>query len=348
MPKDIVGVDIGSSSIRAVEVSDANGARPSVLRYCEVPLPSGAAKSGDVLEVHSVAGALKSLWTAGGFKSKDVVLGMGSQRVLARDLTVPKMSLQQIRESLPFQVQEMLPVPVADAILDFYPVSETVSESGTVVNGLLVAAVTEAVTANVNAVQLAGLNTIEVDLVPFALARVFLREQNAVGTIAIIDFGASTTNVVIATNGVPQFVRIIPSGSDDISKALSARLNITAEVAEQAKHLLGIGTGTVQPEHQEAVQTIIEATGQLLTSIRNTLNYFVNSHQQEPIARIILNGSGARLTGFPDALSELTRTPVTVEHGFENIKFSPSAESASAGDRGSMTVALGLALGSTH
>jgi len=343
--KDIVGVDIGSSSIRAVEVSDANGARPTVVRFYEVALPPGAVKSGDVLEVHSVGGALKSLWTAGGFKSKDVILGMGSQRVLARDLTVPKMSLQQIRESLPFQVQEMLPVPVSEAILDFYPVSEAVTESGPVVNGLLVAAVKEAVTANVTAVQLAGLNTLEVDLIPFALARAFLREQNAKGTVAIIDFGSSTTNVIVATNGVPQFVRIIPAGSDDISQALSAKLGYTHEVAEQAKYALGIGAAAVQPEHQQAVQTITEATGQLLTSIRNTLNYFVNSRQQEPISRIVLSGAGARLPGFPDALGELTRIPISIEDGFENVKMGPNAAGSSSGDRGSMTVALGLALG---
>jgi len=296
--------------------------------------------------VHSVAGALKSLWSAGGFKSRNVVLGMGSQRVLARDLTVPKMSIQQIRESLPFQVQEMLPVPVADAILDFYPVSEGVGENGPVVHGLLVAAVKEAVTANVTAAQLAGLNAVEVDLVPFALARVHLRDNNSKGTVAIVDFGASTTNVVIATDGIPQFVRIIPAGSDDISKALTSRLGYSAELAEQAKYALGIGGTQVAPEHQQAMQTITEATAQLLTGIRNTLNYFVNARQQETIARVVLSGTAGRLPGFVEALGELTRLPVLVENGFEGMKLAPGAEGASSGERSSMSVALGLALGS--
>src|SRR5690554_4049441 len=136
MAKRIVGVDIGNDAIRAVEVLDPAGARPTIERFHEVPLPEGAARSGDVLEVHTVSASLKRLWSEGGFKSKSVALGMGNQRVLARDLTVPRMPLARIRESLPFQVQEMLPVPVADALLDFYPVSEAEGENGPVINGL--------------------------------------------------------------------------------------------------------------------------------------------------------------------------------------------------------------------
>jgi type IV pilus assembly protein PilM len=343
--KGIVGVDIGNDSIRAVEVTDAAGNHPTVVRFHEVPLPEGAAHSGDVLEVHTVASALKRLWVDGGFKSRDVVLGMGNQRVLARDLTVPKMPMKQLRESLPFQVQDMLPVPVAEAILDFYPVSEGVVDGNPVVNGLLVAAVKEAVMANITATQLAGLNPVEVDLIPFAITRVHMRGERVAGTVALIDVGATTTNVIIATDGVPQFVRIIPAGGDEITKALVTRLDMTTAVAEQAKRALGIITVGVAPEHRPAVEVIHEATGQLLNGLRNTLNYFVNSRQEEAINRIILTGGGSRLPGFTSALGEVTRVPVTTDDGFGGVKVSRGGEATDDG-RGAMTVALGLALGS--
>ncbi|MCY7287227.1 MAG: pilus assembly protein PilM, partial [Cryobacterium sp.] len=112
MATSVVGIDIGSSSVRAVEVADPGKAMPTVLRYFEVPLPDGAVSRGEVLEPNTVAAALRQLWSDGRFKSRKVILGMGNQRVLARDLTVPKMSLARIRQSLPFEVQEMLPVPV--------------------------------------------------------------------------------------------------------------------------------------------------------------------------------------------------------------------------------------------
>lgn len=345
MAKGIVGLDIGSNSIRAVEVGDATGSKPRVLRYREAPLPEGAAVSGDVVELHTVASAIKALWSAGGFKSKDVVLGMGNQRVLARDFTVPKMSMLQIRESLPFQVQELLPVPVADAILDFYPVSESMSESGPVINGLLVAAIKETVLANVKAAELAGLNPVGMDLIPFALTRVHLRNDRSTGAAALIDIGATTTNVVIAKAGIPQFVRIIPAGSEDITKALIAKFQISRHDAEEVKRALGLDVVNTPAAQRPVIEAIYEAAIQLLTSLRNTLAYYANAHQNDPINRIVLTGGGSRLIGLDRVLGELTKLPVSRDDGFSNVVLSRGMESDVAG-RSSMSVALGLALGS--
>src|SRR5919202_772516 len=99
------------------------------------------------LEIGSTA--LKRLWASAGFTSKQVVIGIGGQRVLARDLTVPRMPLKRIRESLPFLVQETLPVPVDQVLLDFYPVELGEGEHGPVVHGLLIAALAATVRANI-------------------------------------------------------------------------------------------------------------------------------------------------------------------------------------------------------
>ena len=148
-----IGVDIGSTALRAVEVRDPDKARPTVLRYCEVPLPDGAVSRGVVIDPDVVAAALKQLWSKGGFRSKSVVLGIGNQHVLVRDLTVPGATLAAIRESLPFQVQDMLPMAVADAQLDFYPTTDVPGGDGAAVAGLLVAAGKEAVLGNIEAVR---------------------------------------------------------------------------------------------------------------------------------------------------------------------------------------------------
>lgn len=346
MAKSIVGLDIGSNSLRAVEVADATSHKPRVLRYREVPIPDGAAISGDVIELHTIAAAIRALWGSGQFKSKNVVLGMGNQRVLARDFSVPKMSMLQIRESLPFQVQDLLPVPVADAILDFYPVSESMGENGPVINGLLVAAVKDAVLANVKAAELAGLNPVGMDLIPFALTRVHLRGDSGRAAVALVDIGATTTNVIIAKNGIPQFVRIIPAGSEDITKALINKFQISQHDAEQAKRHLGLDVVNTPAAQRPVIEAIYESAMTLLTSLRNTLSYYANAHQQDPISRIVLTGGGSRLVGLDRVLSELTKLPVNAEDGFTNIQLARSVKRADASDRSSMSVALGLALGS--
>ena len=347
MAHNIVGVDISSWGIRAVEVRDAATTKPTVLRSKSILLPEGAVLRGEVEEVSTVATALRQLWSMGGFTSKDVVLGIGNHRVLARDLSVPRTSLSRIRESLPFQVQEMLPVPVEDALLDFYPISEGQSDQGPVVHGLLVAAIKESVTANVKAAQLAGLNPIDVDLIPFALSRLLLRGASIMGIVSIIEIGANTSTVIIAKDGVPQFVRIIPVGGDDLTNAIKSESSLTQEQAEAAKRALGLSTVGVPVDQRPIVEVIYKVAGELLNSIRNTLNYFSTARPQEPIRQIILTGGGAKLTGFAQALQENTRMPIIFADPLATIaadrRFIAEHQ---GGDVDSVSVALGLALGS--
>jgi type IV pilus assembly protein PilM len=342
MGKTIVGVDISANGIRAVELGDATKARPTLLRHHSVALPPGAVNRGEVVEPSTVATALKQLWSTGGFTGKD-----GNSRVLTRDLSVPKASLKRIRESLPFQVQEMLPFPTEDALLDFYPISESDSETGPVVNGLLVAAVKEAVLGNVNAVQLAGLHPVEVDLVPFALSRVLLRGANSTGTTAVIDVGASTTIVIVCTASVPQFVRIIPTGGDDLTTALSTRLSIPMGNADALKRSTGLAATANSAEQADVLPIMFELTSELVTSLRNTLSYFASSRQGDVVERIILTGGGAQLAGFAEALAEFTRLPVSRGNPFETMDISRKIDQAALNQQGSsLAVAIGLALGS--
>lgn len=347
MTSTIVGVDIGRSSVRAVEVRDAAKGRPTLLRFGELPLPEGAASRGEVIEPNTFAVTLKRLWKQSGFSSRNVVLGMGNQRVLARDLTVPRMSLRRIRESLPFTVQDMLPVPASEALLDFYPVSETVTEAGPAVNGLLIAAIKDAVLANVKATRLAGLNTLNVDLNPFALSRIMLSRQRVPGTIALIEIGADTTCVLIATDGVPQFVRIIPTGGADLTRALQTELDVDETTAESVKTALGLAASVSSIDEQKAVEVIYRVTSELLTSLRNTINYFVNTRQPNAVTGVVLAGGGASLRGLPEALSEMTRLPVSLGDPLVSMGLSRRLDAEELRQhRVRLSVALGLAVGS--
>jgi len=338
----IVGVDFGSNVLRGIELEYAAKKRPVVTRYHEVSLPEGAVRNGEVVEENTVATALKRLWAEGKFRTRDVVLGLGNQKVLARDLTVPQASIENIRESLPFQVQDLIPVPVAEALLDFYPIADVQTDTGPGISGLLIAAVKASVLSNVNAVRRAGLWPVDMDLIPFALQRSI--GANVSGTAAVIDIGATTTNIVIATNGVPQFVRIIPAGGEDLTRALVTQLGIERELAERVKAGIGMATGSVLPENRPAVEVIYEVTRELLNSLRNTLNYFANTRENRHVEHVVLSGGAALLPGLAETLATMTSMKVSVAAPFESVELGKDARHL-AGSPARAAVALGLVLG---
>jgi type IV pilus assembly protein PilM len=348
MGSTIVGIDIGSRSLRAVEVQGAAKARPVITRYHEVALPEDSVRRGEVLEVGTVADALKTLWSTGKFTTRNVVLGMGGQRVFARDLIVPRAPIEQIRESLQFQVQDLLPVPVEDAILDFYPISEGASSDGPIVNGLLIAAIKDAVTQNVNAAVKARLNAVHVDLIPFALTRALAPISSSTSLTVLIGVGADTTNVVIAQGGVPLFVRILPSGGDDITRAMSTTLQLDLAQAEALKRQLGLGSADVPLENRPAVEIIYAVVGELFNSIRNTLNYFLSTKRNTQLERVIVTGGGTQLAGFNPALSEMIGLPVSQAEPLGGAQLSKAVSSGTTPQqKDAMSTAYGLALGTS-
>lgn len=348
MNKNIVGIDIGSHSVRAVEMKNPDKTKPTVLKFHEVPLPDGSVRRGEVLEVATVADALKQLWATGGFTTKNVVLGMGGPRVLSRDLSLPKAPIAQLRESLPFHVQDMLPVPVNEALLDFYPISEFESEAGMMVKGLLVAAIKDAVSANVEAVTQAGLRPAQVDLIPFALARALAPARSKPGLSAVVSIGANTTNVVIVLDGVPQFVRIIAAGGDDITRALVSRLEIAPGEAESFKRDFGLNSSGVSVEKRPAAEIVYEVAGELLTSIRNTLSYYVNTTPGSALQRVIVSGGGSQMPGLVQAIGEWSKIPVEIAEPLGGADFSRAARVKAPDEHNdAMTTAFGLALGAS-
>lgn len=346
MAQTVVGVDFAAGIVRAVEIG-GTVRRPVIERYSEIMVPEGAIVRGEVVEQHTVATALKQLWANAGFSSKKIAIGIGNHRVIARDLTVPRASRARIRESLPHQVQDMIPMPVAEAILDFYPVSETDGVHGPQIQGLLVAAAKDAVMGNIKAAKLAGLTTVAVDLIPFALLRVLSQSVDVAGTVALVEIGGSTTSVVVATNGVPQFIRIIPTGSDQLTLALVERLEIDSSQAELLKRHIGLSATPVAPENQLALEVIYEVAGELLTSLRNTISYFTNTRPEQPVRQILLAGDGALLPGCERAVTEVTRVKAVLVDHLAGVELSRKMdETELRANRPNLAVALGLTLGS--
>jgi type IV pilus assembly protein PilM len=314
VPKTRIGLDVGSTAVRAAELTE--GSPPTVIRAAQVPLPGGAVENGEVREVEAVAEALRELWTRGGFKSRRVWMGVGNQRVVVREIALPAMPEKELRQSLGFQVQEFIPMPVDEAVLDYHLIEEIEVEGRPMMRLLLVAAQKAMVDTLVAAATGAKLEPMGLDLVPFAMVRAVGAtgagmELETTGGEAVVDVGAHVTNIVVHAAGETRFVRILPSGGRDITVAIARGLSIDDEVAERLKRDETVEDvdATLEQAHEIAMQ---RAT-QFVDEIRSSLEFYTAQTQGARIERLLISGGGSKLEGFIDILRQ--RIPVTVEPG---------------------------------
>ena len=352
MPKTgVVGLDIGSTHVRAAEVRLGRGGTAAkrtatLTRYAEIPLPLGAVRDGEVADAETVTTALKELWAAGKFTSRDVNLGVGNQRVIVRELELPWMPMAHIRASLPFQVQELIPMSVDDALLDYYPTGERENATGRVVQGMLVAATRDTVRNKIMAVQSAGLRPRMVDLNPFALLRSLAGGEHAERTVALVEIGARITQVVIAAKGVPRFIRMLPSGGQNVTDAVANALGIAAAEAEEIKRVVGIGrpVGADLADAGEAINTVVRP---LVEAIRNTFVYYASNNPGAGIETAVLTGGGAQLPGLDRYLAATSRLTVVAGDPLAAVKVAATAhfdvDPASAFAATPVGLALGVA-----
>jgi len=327
--KAMVGLMIVEESVRAVEVRRPGSKNPKLVRYAEVPLPPGVAGDGEVLDSAAVALALQQLWAEGRFSTKKVVLGVGNRRILVRDTTVPLLPMDQIRKSLPFQVQDVLPVPADEAVLDFYPLAEQTSPQGTTeVRGLLVAAVADMVSDLIETVRKAGLTVDTVDLAPFGLARAAALRIDPDQTVLVAHVGAHTSYLVVMQAGIPQLVRIVPAG-------------VPVRKAETGKHRAQIEEllTSAMPDDTAEESRLVES---FATRVRSTVDFHRARHPEAEPAAIFVCGEGAAHEGVLPALERLVGLPAK-ELPVEEVL--TMQKSVSTGLRGlGLVTPVGLAL----
>lgn len=309
----MVGLDIGTSAVRAAELTFAKGAA-TLERFGQVALPPGAVRDGEVVDSEAVAGALRQLWAQARFSSRKVVVGVANQKVVVRQVDLPWLPADELRGSLAFQVADVIPMPVEDVILDLHPLEEFTSEAGgRMVRVLLVAAGRDMVGSAVLAVGQAGLTPSLVDLNSFAVLRALVRRDagpDAPQAEVIVDIGASVTNIVVHEGGVPRFVRILLRGGADITDAVAERLGVPLEEAEALKQSTGIEPFVGGTEAHPASRAIETTGSALVDEVRSSLDFYLGQPGAVRIHRVVLSGGGSRLTGLAARLSAATRLPV--------------------------------------
>jgi type IV pilus assembly protein PilM len=352
-----IGLDVGTNAVRAVEVQlSRNG--PVIERVGQVALPHGAVMAGEVVDAAAVAAALRRLWKEVGFSSRRVVVGVANARVVARLAELPDMPDAEIRSSLQYQVQDLIPIPVQEAELDHQVLERvpTAEGTGTTLRLLLVAAHHDMLRSLLAALEGAGLEALRIDLVPFALIRALYDESDlALGEEAddprhglpqaIIGVGAGVTNVVIHERGLPRFVRTLPTGGNAVAEALSNELDLELDAAEGLKRSLDAGH-LMGPDGDRAVAVVSSALSPVLDEIRGTLDYYVSSPEGGPLGRVVVTGGGARLPELCDRLEASLGVPVDRAAPLKGVGLGRTGFPAEVlrAEADLLTVPLGLAL----
>ncbi|MCZ2824686.1 MULTISPECIES: type IV pilus assembly protein PilM [unclassified Modestobacter] len=342
----VVGLDLGATQVRGAELEFGKegpqaDARATLVRYGAVDLPPGSVHDSEVVDTQAVADALRRLWTQAGFTTKNVVIGVGNQRIVVREIELPWMPMADLKRSLPFQVADLLPMPVDEALLDFVPTEEVSHSGARQVRGMLVAARRDTVGTNLRAVEAAGLRPLMVDLSAFALQRALIRGARRDQTVAVVDIGERATTVLVAARGVPKLVRIIAAEGMEAADAVATG-RLTVEAGE--RHGIGAvptGVGLREP----ATAAVSEVTRSLVESIRNTFVYYASQHPGAGIDLALLTGGGADLGGFRRRLASESRMPVAIADPLEWVDVDAELASSLAGQLDRLAVSIGLAQG---
>jgi type IV pilus assembly protein PilM len=318
--KTRIGLDVGSTAARAVEVN-VNSDPPVLVRAAQVPMQPGAMENGEVRQPEAVSEALRELWRRGGFKGRQVYMGVGNQRVVVREVALPWLPVKELRDSLPYQVQEFIPIPVEEAVLDFDPLEEFEQDGRRMIRVLLVAAQRTMIDTLVHTATAAKLEPLGLDLIPFALIRSVgvadgpvLEEESEE---ALIDVGADVTSICVHARTVPRFVRILPSGGNDITLAVARALGMPEEDADRMKRGEAVEGGPSPADAQRVAQG---RTVSFVDEIRSSLEFY---HAQSPGSRIghmRVTGGGSKLPGFLQLLSDRLGTPAEPGSVFARVR----------------------------
>jgi len=342
--KSVVGLDIGSSAVKAVELK-ASGKGYKVIAFGTEPIPPDSIVDGAIIDGTGVAEAIKRLFENKAFKSKDVAASLSGNAVIVKKITLPVMTEAELAESIYWEAEQYIPYDIQDVNLDYQILDAgTGADSKGTMDVLLVAAKKEKIADYTGVISQAGRTPVVVDVDAFALQNAY--EMNygldSAAIVVLLNAGASAININILSGGQSLFTRDISVGGNSYTEALQKELNLTSENAEQLKK----GHAVEGATFDEAKPVLHAVTENVLLEIQKTFDFFKATAASDRIDRIYLSGGASRVDGFAAALEERFGAPVEPFNPF--IKMSFDADKLGVGDPESLVptaaVAVGLAL----
>jgi type IV pilus assembly protein PilM len=340
--KNLVGLDIGSSSVKAVELQKKGGSLQLVSLGYE-NLQTDTIVDGQIMELNNVSNVISSIFNEHKIKTTRVAAGVSGHSVIVKNIVVPQMSEEELHESFSWHAEEHIPFDIADVNLDY----QITGNSSDALSVLMAACKSDKIANVKQAIQLAGKQPVIVDVDAFALQNCYEINYRPVAgdVVALLNIGASTMNINILRGARSVFARDASVGGSQYTSLLQKELGLTFEQAEAVKRGMPLPEGT----EPRAIQPILETVSDILAlEIQKTMDFYraTADEGEAAIQKILISGGGSKLPGLADYLAKRFEIPVEVFDPFRQIqvdsrRFDPDYMREVVPE---MAVAVGLAL----
>lgn len=328
-----LGIDLGGSSIKAVELRDNNG-RPQLVTYGFVELESNILKTSNEKDREYVVHALKQIMKEARVTSNKVVTGLPSYTVFSSIIALPAMSKKDLMSAVKWEAKKFVPMPVEEMILDWEviktPAEQAVAEGGKQdvvrqddkktqkdIKILLTAAPKNLVQRYVEIFKEADLELVSLETQAFALERSLVGRDRV--PIMIVDIGATATDIMVFSDGIPIVTRSIDVGGNGITKTIARAMNVADERAEQFKRDFGLSS--LDGGVSKVPKTIEFVVSNIVNEIKYVLNLYQNQGNAKPIEKIILCGGSAFLVHLPEYLQKIFATKVFIGDPWARVMY---------------------------
>lgn len=339
--KDCIGLDIGSSYLKVVQLNDKKGSY-ELAAFDMLQLPPELIVEGSIIDSLRLVEAIKELLKKSRIKAKNCTLGIaGHASVIIRRISLPEMTEEELAESIKFEAEQYVPFDVEDVNLDFQILGP--KEEPGQMEVLLVAVKKDIINEYTSVAREAGLNPMVMDVNAFAIGNMFEvnYDVDPDRNVALVNIGANTLNLNVMKGANSLITRDSAVGSHLHTEALQKEFSLSFEAAEKAK--MGLAVDGVDAD---SVHTIIEqASEEIINEIGRSLDFFRSTANMEDINEIVLSGGGALVPGFQNLLAERIGLEVMMATPFKNIKIPGKFDIGFVQEMGCLgAVAVGLAL----
>src|ERR1051325_6830971 len=318
--KSVAGLDVGSSSIKMVEL-EGKADSLSLVNLGFENLPSDTIIDSQIMELNTVSDVIRNLCVNPGVNAENVVTGVSGHSVILKNIVLPPMSREELEESIDWHAEEHIPYDLADVSLDY----QVTAESAESTNVLIAACKRERIDNIKQTIQLAGKTPVVIYVDTFALQNCY--EVNYEPTdddvVTLLNIGASTMNVNIVKGTRSLFTRDITVGGSQFTDVLQRSLGLNFQQAEAVKR--GVADAVEGIEEKSIEPLMNNVTEIVAMEIQKTFDFYraTTEDNETQVQKILISGGGSKLNGLAQELSERLELPVEVLDPFRNIKVDP-------------------------